>query len=174
MRRLFTRCLGLVPALVVAAGLGRPGIDALLVASQVVLSIVLPFVVFPLVWLTSSRAVMTVKKPLGPSESVPSSSPSPTSPGPSQAQEGLELQVREDDPISASAPAPASGTADHEDGRTSGPRPADDAAAEAQPEYELVDFSNGRLTAGVGYAIWLVVVVANVYAIIGLALGQGA
>ena len=114
MRRLFTRCLGLVPALVVAAALGRPGIDALLVASQVVLSIVLPFVVFPLVWLTSSRAVMAVKKPLGPSESaVRSSSPSPTSLGPSQAQEGLELQTREDDPISASAPAPAGGMLAH-------------------------------------------------------------
>lgn len=36
-----------------AIGVGRPGIDTLLVASQVVLSIVLPFVTLPLIWLTS-------------------------------------------------------------------------------------------------------------------------
>ena len=64
MRRLLTRCLGLVPALVVAAAVGRAGIDALLVASQVTLSIVLPFIVFPLLLLTSSKTVMSVKKPL--------------------------------------------------------------------------------------------------------------
>ena len=64
MRRLLTRCLGLVPALVVAAAVGRAGIDALLVASQVTLSIVLPFIVFPLMYLTSSKTVMSVKKPL--------------------------------------------------------------------------------------------------------------
>jgi len=35
----------------------------MLVASQVVLSLVLPFIVFPLIWLTSSRTVMRVRVP---------------------------------------------------------------------------------------------------------------
>ena len=63
-RRLVTRLMGLVPSTFVAATVGQSGIDGLLVASQVVLSIVLPFVVFPLVYLTSSHVVMRVKVPL--------------------------------------------------------------------------------------------------------------
>jgi metal iron transporter len=35
----------------------------MLIASQVVLSIVLPFIIFPLIWLTSSRTVMRVRVP---------------------------------------------------------------------------------------------------------------
>ncbi|KIJ45571.1 hypothetical protein M422DRAFT_227211 [Sphaerobolus stellatus SS14] len=62
-RRLVTRMLGLIPSALVAALVGKQGIDTLLVASQVALSIVLPFVVFPLVYLTSSHTVMRVKLP---------------------------------------------------------------------------------------------------------------
>lgn len=63
MRRLLTRLLGLIPSMIVAVSVGRAGINAMLVASQVVLSFVLPFIVFPLVWLTSSRTVMRVYSP---------------------------------------------------------------------------------------------------------------
>ena len=46
-RRLVTRAIGIVPALVVSAAVGERGVNTLLVASQVTLSIVLPFVMFP-------------------------------------------------------------------------------------------------------------------------------
>lgn len=49
--------------MVVAIAVGKEGVDALLVASQVVLSIVLPFITFPLIYCTSSRAIMSVRKP---------------------------------------------------------------------------------------------------------------
>jgi metal iron transporter len=71
MRRLVTRLMGLVPSAIVAATVGRSGIDALLVASQVALSIVLPFVVFPLVYLTSSHVVMRVKMTPPPAYATP-------------------------------------------------------------------------------------------------------
>ncbi|KAK0473269.1 smf Mn2+ and Fe2+ transporter [Armillaria novae-zelandiae] len=61
LRRLLTRALALVPSVVVAVAVGREGIDSLLVVSQVILSVVLPFVAFPLIWLTSSRRVMRVE-----------------------------------------------------------------------------------------------------------------
>jgi metal iron transporter len=48
---------------VVAIAVGREGINTLLFASQVVLSVVLPFVAFPLIYLTSKEAVMRVQKP---------------------------------------------------------------------------------------------------------------
>ena len=63
MRRLLTRLLSLIPSMIVAVAVGRPGINTMLVASQVVLSLVLPFIIFPLVWLTSSRTVMRVRTP---------------------------------------------------------------------------------------------------------------
>lgn len=49
--------------MVVAIAVGRPGISALLVASQVALSVVLPFVTLPLILLTSSKTIMRIKKP---------------------------------------------------------------------------------------------------------------
>jgi len=62
IRRLVTRLLGLVPSMTVTIVVGRNGIDALLVASQVILSIILPFIVFPLIYLTSSSRIMRVPK----------------------------------------------------------------------------------------------------------------
>lgn len=46
-RRIATRLISMVPALAVSAGVGEGGVNTLLVASQVTLSIVLPFVMFP-------------------------------------------------------------------------------------------------------------------------------
>ena len=58
LRRLVTRSLAVVPAAIVAAVAGESGTARLLVLSQVVLSMQLPFAVVPLVQLTSSRAKM--------------------------------------------------------------------------------------------------------------------
>ncbi|EJD54440.1 smf Mn2+ and Fe2+ transporter [Auricularia subglabra TFB-10046 SS5] len=104
MRRLITRLLGLLPSAVVASVFGRRGIDSLLVGSQVALSFVLPFAVFPLVWLTSSPKIMKVKQ---------------------------------------------------EDG-------------------SYVDYSNSWYVRALGYLIFAVVVLANGYAIVSLAMGQGS
>jgi manganese transport protein len=57
-RRLITRGLALVPALCGVLWLGDGGVGTLLVASQVVLSLQLPFAIWPLVRLTSDRNVM--------------------------------------------------------------------------------------------------------------------
>lgn len=127
IRRLLTRLLGLIPSMVVAIAVGRSGINTLLVASQVALAIVLPFVTFPLIWLTSSKTVMSVRKP--------------------QSSSG-----------SASLPpierAPRSETTDSE------------------RAVELIDYSSGKIATGIGLAIWLVMVAANVYVIVALAMGQ--
>lgn len=58
LRRLITRFISLVPSVVVAVAVEREGINTLLFASQVVLSVVLPFVAFPLIYLTSKETVM--------------------------------------------------------------------------------------------------------------------
>ncbi|KAJ7216461.1 natural resistance-associated macrophage protein-domain-containing protein [Mycena pura] len=63
VRRLFTRLIAVIPSMAVAIACGQDGIDSLLVASQVVLALVLPFIIFPLIFLTSSKTVMRVRKP---------------------------------------------------------------------------------------------------------------
>jgi manganese transport protein len=57
-RRVLTRAIAIVPALVVLALLGEKGTMPLLVASQVVLSLQLPFAIIPLVRFTNSTDVM--------------------------------------------------------------------------------------------------------------------
>lgn len=58
LRRLITRALAIVPAVIVASWYGESGTARLLVLSQVILSLQLPFAVVPLVQFTSDRAKM--------------------------------------------------------------------------------------------------------------------
>ncbi|KIP11464.1 hypothetical protein PHLGIDRAFT_63938 [Phlebiopsis gigantea 11061_1 CR5-6] len=128
LRRLITRLIGLVPSMAVAIAVGKPGINTLLVASQVALSIVLPFVAFPLIWLTSSKSIMRVRKPNHQRE---------------KPQQASSEQVHEE--VSTGAP--------HE-------------------EDELIDFSNGPLLTAAASLIFVIVLAANMYVIIILALGR--
>ncbi|WP_296950550.1 Nramp family divalent metal transporter [uncultured Massilia sp.] len=57
-RRLLTRAIAVVPAFAVTLACGDAGIGRLLLFSQVVLSLQLPFAMFPLIRFTSDRAVM--------------------------------------------------------------------------------------------------------------------
>ncbi|MBI5131788.1 MAG: Nramp family divalent metal transporter [Rhodopseudomonas palustris] len=58
LRRMVTRMIAIVPAVVVTMWFGEKGTGQLLILSQVVLSLQLPFAVVPLVMFTSSRAKM--------------------------------------------------------------------------------------------------------------------
>ncbi|KAG6380773.1 natural resistance-associated macrophage protein-domain-containing protein [Boletus reticuloceps] len=95
LRRLITRMIGLAPSLVVASVVGESGINTLLVASQVVISIVLPFFIFPLVYLTSSSQVMSVKlrKSVSPSQTSVPDSPSPDAPASKEKAADSEDEV---------------------------------------------------------------------------------
>jgi manganese transport protein len=58
LRRLVTRALAVVPAAFVVAWYGDHAAGTMLIASQVVLSLQLPFAVIPLVWLTGNKTLM--------------------------------------------------------------------------------------------------------------------
>lgn len=141
MRRLLTRLLAIIPSMTVAVVLGRAGIDTLLVASQVVLSIVLPFIVFPLLYCTASRTIMSVRK-------------TPLAERPDLSAGTLTV---------VELPSPQQSRPTTSRGLESG----DEALG------EVVDYSNSKLTIGVGAVIWLVVVAANLYVIVELGLGNG-
>lgn len=61
MRRLITRLISIVPSIIIAATVGRKGLSTALTASQVILSVILPFVTAPLIYFTSRRKFMTVR-----------------------------------------------------------------------------------------------------------------
>lgn len=58
LRRLITRMIAIVPAVIVTALYGEKGVGSLLILSQVILSLQLSFAVIPLVLFTSSKAKM--------------------------------------------------------------------------------------------------------------------
>jgi manganese transport protein len=58
LRRLITRMIAVVPALIITSLYGESGTTRLLIFSQVVLSLQLPFAVIPLVRFTSDKAKM--------------------------------------------------------------------------------------------------------------------
>ncbi|CAR26833.1 hypothetical protein ZYGR_0I01050 [Zygosaccharomyces rouxii] len=60
-RRLLTRCISLVPCLVISICIGREALSKALNASQVVLSILLPFLVAPLIFFTCKKSIMKVE-----------------------------------------------------------------------------------------------------------------
>ncbi|KAF8860312.1 natural resistance-associated macrophage protein [Acephala macrosclerotiorum] len=69
-RRLVTRSLSIIPAVIISASQGQQGLAAALNACNVVLSVALIFLTFPLIWYTSLNKYMRVniddtKTPLG-------------------------------------------------------------------------------------------------------------
>jgi len=58
LRRLVTRLIAIVPAVIVIGVYGEEGSGPLIVLSQVILSMQLPFAIFPLVQFTSSKKMM--------------------------------------------------------------------------------------------------------------------
>ncbi len=58
IRRIITRSLAIVPAVIVAILYGEKGVGNLLILSQVILSLQLSFAVVPLVWFTSDKRKM--------------------------------------------------------------------------------------------------------------------
>ena len=61
IRKLITRSFAIVPALVCIAIYGAQGLNELLILSQIVLSLQLPFAVWPLIYFTSNREIMSVE-----------------------------------------------------------------------------------------------------------------
>ncbi|KAG8220043.1 natural resistance-associated macrophage protein-domain-containing protein [Butyriboletus roseoflavus] len=163
LRRLMTRLLSLIPSMIVAMAFGHAGLNTLLVASQVALSIALPFVAFPLIYLTSSKTIMSVNVPKAALETTDRTDQTPTvdatgavrqepsSAMPSEQSEIMveeaKIMVEETKIIANDMPA---------------------STCNSQPHGDTVDFSNSYIVSAVAYVIWLGISVANVYGIVAL------
>ena len=60
LRRLMTRSLSITPSIIIAGAIGQKGLSAALNASQVTLSVILPFVTAPLIFFTCRSKYMMV------------------------------------------------------------------------------------------------------------------
>lgn len=60
VRRLMTRSISITPSIIIAGAVGRKGLSTALEASQVVLSVILPFVSAPLIYFTCRNKFMTM------------------------------------------------------------------------------------------------------------------
>jgi metal iron transporter len=65
LRRLITRAISIIPSIIIAGAVGKQGLNATLAATQVVLSIILPFVAAPLIYFTSRNKYMIVRGTAG-------------------------------------------------------------------------------------------------------------
>ncbi|KAL9123946.1 MAG: hypothetical protein Q9217_006678 [Psora testacea] len=63
MRRLLTRAISITPSIIIAGAVGKEGLSAALNASQVALSVCLPFVSAPLIYFTCRNKYMVVGGP---------------------------------------------------------------------------------------------------------------
>ena len=137
--------------MVVAVAVGRNGINSLLVASQVVLSVVLPFVAFPLIYLTSSEVVMRVRvTPPDVIQSETTTTP-PLQEVPGRNSSSLEIQETQAD-VGLDT-IPSEDIPSFDDGMP-----------------ETIDYSNGLFVTTLAYLAWVVIFVANAYAIVMLCL----
>ncbi|KAJ8501542.1 hypothetical protein ONZ51_g535 [Trametes cubensis] len=179
LRRIITRLIGLIPSVVVAIAVGKRGIDTLLVASQVALAIVLPFVAAPLILLTSSKSVMSVRRgqtaAQGPAAlvnelSTPLPAVPPALPISDRIEQGPHLEATatfsiDEDEKDATAAVDKDEPSPHD-------RSEDASVAEVEDGY--ISFANHWLVTVISSLIFLIILAANVYAIVMLALGKGS
>jgi metal iron transporter len=159
--------IALIPATVVAAVVGKEGINALLVASQFILSLVLPFVVLPLVWLTSNERVMSV--PIPPTTTCQDEAqqnkecPEPimeNGSGSDQSADNIDLEASE-------KPASSNPTK-----VIPGPEKVTGAPLAVQGTPMMKSYKNGRPLMVLGYFIFVCILAADTIAIISLARGS--
>ncbi|KAF8559349.1 Nramp-domain-containing protein [Imleria badia] len=143
-------------ASITATMAGQPFLRRLMTRLLSPLSIVLQFVAFPLIYLTSSKTVMSVD--------IPKTTPEENDPT------GQTPTIDSSGNVSSSAtPSKRSAITVEEINLIAIDKPG--GTSEAQPlRRDTIDFSNSYVVSAVAYAIWLIISVANVYgiAILGL------
>ncbi|WVQ94443.1 hypothetical protein IAU59_001522 [Kwoniella sp. CBS 9459] len=206
VRRLVTRLISVIPAAIVASAVGPKGMNTMLVASQVLLSIVLPTVIFPLVYLCSTAEIMTVQGPEIDSESehgsgngIPMTTLGPSEP---RAPQTPQAQSPLLEAASETFPRPSARTVEEEAGirdtlssgaahvpppgirtrmRSSAGMDANlslsveqvEEGMSSTPSRRSKSYVSPKWVTALGYALFGVVVLANMYVIVQLGLGNG-
>ncbi|KAL3477135.1 natural resistance-associated macrophage protein-domain-containing protein [Aspergillus californicus] len=142
LRRLFTRSISIIPSIIIAAAVGRDGLNKTLTASQVVLSVILPFVSAPLVYFTCRNRYMTVPV------------------------ERMHYGVTE-----AEAEAETTGQAEGQ-GQLPHAEEQGEGQGQGQAQMEAVKMGNGLIVSILAVLIWLVIAVMNVALLVLVGMGK--
>ncbi|WVF66834.1 hypothetical protein IAT40_001576 [Kwoniella sp. CBS 6097] len=200
IRRLITRLIGVIPAAIVASAVGPKGMNTMLVASQVLLSIVLPTVIFPLVYLCSNHEIMTVQGPeiereregengdgvpmtmlhAGQAQAPSIESPS-HSPIINQATDVLPRPGGSSVEAEAGIPIPNTSQSQSQPQPQRQPQPRTSASVSVEqteegpttPRRRSKSYVSPKWVTALGYALFGVVLLANGYVIVQLGLGNG-
>ncbi|WVQ62957.1 uncharacterized protein L199_001106 [Kwoniella botswanensis] len=160
IRRLCTRLIGVIPAAIVASAVGPSGLNTMLVASQVLLSIVLPTVIFPLVYLCSREEIMTVQ--------------GPESDDDTDVNQGIRLENLNNDQITNTSNEQEGGDGnEHGHSTTRTQIQIQDNIEEATSARRSKSYVSPKWVTILGYGLFGVVVLANAYVIVQLCLGNG-
>lgn len=183
VRRLITRSIAITPSIIIAGTVGSKGLTTALEASQVALSIILPVVSGPVIWFTCFGQYMVVKAPVPePSTACMDSAPSvpciASEPSPVESDKEIRTAVQSTSDPSHQSPkaraphlrsTPKSESAPDTKGlATSAPR----IIAETRSDDGLVakdtNMRNHWLVTVLALAIWCLVVIANIAALVFL------
>lgn len=149
-RRLVSRCISIVPCLVISICLGKTALNKALNASQVVLSIVLPFLVAPLIYFTCSKKIMSteVTKKVNDTQIETDAIQG----GSNDQDEKIEINISKD------LESIKSITENTQNGNEN---------------VEVVNMANNWITSIVAVIIWIFLSLLNCYAIVELGINHG-
>ena len=145
LRRSATRAVAITPCLILVLVAGRSGLSGALNASQVVLSLLLPFVSAPLLYFTSSKNIMRVQ--LNRDKDL------------SRTSDKKDVGQRNEDDETIELQEMGMGSSSQDRGLISPP-----------PEY--IDMSNGTIVTVLAVIVWLIISGLNFYMLMGFTTGQ--
>jgi len=170
LRRSATRAVAITPCLILVLVAGRNGLSGALNASQVVLSLLLPFVSAPLLYFTSNKKIMRVR--VNGNNDCQQYTKSTTgsidkfAPHFSAEQEQDEYMVDESIELQDLVESNSKQSNINTNTKTS----IIDSSDNVIPEYK--DMSNGPFTTIAAIAVWLLVSVLNFYMLVSFASNQ--
>ncbi|QGN14877.1 manganese transporter SMF2 [Kluyveromyces marxianus] len=162
LRRALTRVVAITPCLILVLVAGRNGLSGALNASQVVLSLLLPFVSAPLIYFTSNKHIMKVPLTIDCSQ---------------DSSNSFTLQDLSLNNVDSSSPAPTDSTllpqetGDDEVDTNSRNNEVPLTNNNNEP-IQYKDFSNSIPTTIIAVAVWLFISGLNFYLLISFSSGQ--
>lgn len=178
LRRMVTRIITIIPSLAIAIGVGRQGLDQALIASQVTLSFALPFVLVPLIAVTSMKKKMAVEDDVDEEYVV---EPRLTRENASKEDIVTGVPLTAITPSSSDAINPTSCTTPFAGPEDPLQRPTF-TSTEGQDYHESTrssiaskvthNFANKWYIIGIAIVIYLVIVIADIYTLVALFTGK--
>lgn len=157
IKRIITRAFALIPCILVVMASGREGLSAVLNASQVVLSFMLPFISAPLIYLTSKPEIMKVELFKESGFSNPTDN----------CQDAIELDQLTDRKADSEELIRVPAENEMEVGSVDDFEPVNE-----QRTREFKNMSNSKLTTVAAILVWILITFLNFWLLASMALGK--